>query len=43
MGLYEAPDEVAMFKALTPYVGHATFKVIPAVTVEDAIKIYRGE
>jgi hypothetical protein len=32
-----------MFKALTPYVGHATFKVIPVLTVEDAIKIYSGK
>ncbi|MHA2405183.1 MAG: DUF3303 domain-containing protein [Candidatus Hermodarchaeia archaeon] len=43
IGLYESPDEITMFKALTPYVGHATFKVIPAVTVEDAIKIYSGK
>ena len=43
IGLYEAPDEISMFKALTPYVGHATFKVTPATTVEDAIKIYRGK
>jgi hypothetical protein len=43
IGLYESPDEIAMFKALTPYVGHATFKVQPATTVETAIKIFRGE
>ena len=43
IGLYESPDEITMFKALTPYVGHATFEVIPATTVENAIKIYSGK
>jgi len=43
VGLYEAPDEIAMFKALTPYAGHAMYKVQPAITVENAIKIFRGK
>ena len=43
IGLYESPDEITMFKALTPYVTHATFKIIPATTVENAIKIFRGK
>jgi hypothetical protein len=43
IGIWEATDEKAVFKALAPYLGITFCEVIPAVTPDEAIKIVTGK
>ena len=41
--IFDSPDEKTVFKSLVPYLQVMTLKVMPALTIDDSVKLVTGK